>query len=360
MLVYVLIFLMLFFSAGIFLSYLNKPYWYVRVFDFPLFTEAVGLLLCTIAYVILKESHDGWSTALLIVSGLAFLFAVVKLYRYVPGIRPKSLEAEHDDPLRQVSILNANVRQKNRAIDRFRRVVDDTDADILLLYETDQWWAGQTAYLKEAYPYQVLLPQDNTYGMLLYSRLRLVDHTVNYLCLEGVPSIHAVVELRNKSRFELYVIHPKPPRLYQSTDARDSEIVQVGRKIRETKTPTVLAGDLNDVPWSKALTLFRKMSNTIDPRRGRGFYNTYNAHFPLFRYPLDFFQFNSEFRVVEFRRAGKTGSDHFPLYIKLCFEQENSNEDNLYTLDDEARSDAEEIIRQEKRSIFPRLGFVKG
>ena len=141
--------------------------------------------------------------------------------------------------------------------------------------------------------------------------------------------------------------------MYQSTDARDSEIVKVGRRIRQTKTPTILAGDLNDVPWSKTLRLFRKMSNTIDPRRGRGFYNTFSAHIPCCRYPLDFFQFNSEFRVVEFHREEKIGSDHFPLYIKLDMEPDNRNTDNPYTLDGEARHDAEEIIQQENRSVFP-------
>jgi len=350
---FILIFFMLFFSIGIFLSYLNKPYWYVRMFDFPLLWETIVLILCTSTYLVLEDQYDGWNIAWLVISGMAILAAVNKLYRYVPGLASKSLKPEYDDPQRQVSLLNANVRQKNRAIDRLCHVVERVAPDILLLYETDQWWAEQTAYLKEEYPYQVLLPQDNTYGMLLYSKLRLVDHSVNYLCLDGVPSIQALVELRNKSRFELYAVHPKPPRMYQSTDARDSEIVKVGRRIRQTKMPTILAGDLNDVPWSKTLRLFRKMSNTIDPRRGRGFYNTFNALFPCCRYPLDFFQFNSEFRVVEFHREEKIGSDHFPLYIKLDMEPDNRNTDNPYTLDGEARHDAEEIIQQDNRSIFP-------
>lgn len=350
---------MIILSVGIFLPYLNKPYWYVRVFDFPLLTNTIALALCCVAFPFVVDEYNGWIITLLIVSGIALILSVIKLHRYNAFVVPDSLEPEYDDPQRQVSILSANVRQKNRQVKRLRKVVDAVDADIILLYETDEWWAEQTAHLKENYPHHVLIPKDNTYGMLLYSKLPLKDHAVNYLCLEHVPSIHAVVEVRNKQRFELYAVHPRPPRLYQSTDARDSEIVLIGRKIRQTKTPTVLAGDLNDVPWSKALNLFRKMSNMIDPRRGRGFYNTYHAQIPFCRYPLDFIHFSSEFRVIEFRREKKIGSDHFPLYIKLSFEPNNLNPDNPFTLDGEAHSDAEEIINQEKRSIFPEFQIWK-
>lgn len=99
----------------------------------------------------------------------------------------------------------------------------------------------------------------------------------------------------------------------------------------------------------------------IDPRRGRGFYNTYHAHIPFCRYPLDFIHFSGEFRAVEFRREKKIGSDHFPFYIKLSFEANNLNHDNPFTLDSEAYSDAEEIINQENRSIFPefQIGVAK-
>lgn len=347
-------------SISIFLSYLNKPYWYVRIFDFPLLTSTILLVLCCIAFPFIVNDGDRWTIALLIASGIALVLSVIKLHRYSTFVVPDSLEPEYDDPQRQVSILSANVRQKNRQIDRFRQVIDTVGADIMIFYETDNWWAEHTAYLKDTYPYHVLVPKNNTYGMLLYSKLPLKDYAVNYLCLEDVPSIHAVVEFRNKQRFELYAVHPRPPRLYQSTDARDSEIVLIGRKIRQTKTPTILAGDLNDVPWSKALTLFRKMSNMIDPRRGRGFFNTYSCHVPFCRYPLDFFYFNSEFRVVDFHREKSIGSDHFPLYIKLSFEPHNLNPDNPYTLDGEARSDAEEIINQENRSIIPEFQIWSG
>lgn len=353
----VLITLMVILSTGIFLPYLNKPYWYIRVFDFPLQTTTTLLTLCCIVFLFTQNTFQGWFLVLLIVSILAVVLGAAKLYHYYPFFRHRSLVPEFDDPLRQVSIFSANVRQKNRRIEKLKEVAAQANADIILLYETDQWWIDKTAYLKEQYPYQILIPQGNTYGMLLYSRLKLVDHTVNFFCIEHVPSIHAIIELRNHQCFELYALHPKPPRLYQSTSARDSEVVLVGRRIRHSKTPTILAGDLNDVPWSKALTLFRKLSNTIDPRVGRGFYNTFNVFIPVFRFPLDYFQFNSEFRVVEFRREKKIGSDHFPLYIRLSFEPENPNPDNILTLDEEARSDAEEFINQEKRSIFPKFSW---
>jgi hypothetical protein len=80
---------------------------------------------------------------------------------------------------------------------------------------------------------------------------------------------------------------PRPPVPPTPSYGRDAELVLIGREIDGASRPAVVAGDLNDVAWSSTTTLFQKISGTLDPRVGRGLYNSFHAKSPLLRFPLD-------------------------------------------------------------------------
>lgn len=168
----------------------------------------------------------------------------------------------------------------------------------------------------------MLQPQDNTYGMLLYSRLELLDARIQFLVEDDVPSIHARLRLRCGQEVELRCLHPLPPAPGESSRSteRDAELLLVGKEIKALQAPGLVCGDLNDVAWSRTNDLFCAVSGLLDPRVGRGFFHTFNSKWPLIRFPLDHVFHSAHFRHVEFRRLRHWGSDHFPVYIKLSFE----------------------------------------
>jgi endonuclease/exonuclease/phosphatase (EEP) superfamily protein YafD len=99
--------------------------------------------------------------------------------------------------------------------------------------------------------------------------------------------------------------------------------VLVGRWIaKQNGAPAIVAGDLNDVAWSATTQLFLRLSGLLDPRMGRGFYNTYNARNPLVRWPLDHLFHSNHFRLVNLQRCADIGSDHFPVLVELSYEPE--------------------------------------
>ncbi|MGB8375311.1 MAG: endonuclease/exonuclease/phosphatase family protein, partial [Salegentibacter sp.] len=58
---------------------------------------------------------------------------------------------------------------------------------------------------------------------------------------------------------------------------------------------------------------------------GRGFFNTFHAEHPLLRWPLDHVFHSKDFSLIEITREWSIGSDHFPIYIKLCYKPELEN-----------------------------------
>ena len=90
--------------------------------------------------------------------------------------------------------------------------------------------------------------------------------------------------------------------------------------------PAVVAGDLNDVAWSPTSELFLRVSGLLDPRIGRGFYNTFDANIPPLRFPLDHVFHSNCFKLVQLKRLAYVGSDHFPILIELCYEPQAPDE----------------------------------
>ncbi|MDB4673529.1 hypothetical protein OAF27_01825, partial [Verrucomicrobiales bacterium] len=79
---------------------------------------------------------------------------------------------------------------------------------------------------------------------------------------------------------------------------------------------------LNDVAWSSTTRDFKKVSGMLDPRIGRGFYNSFHAKNWYIRFPLDHIFITDEFTLVDLRRLRNIGSDHFPVAITLALNNE--------------------------------------
>ncbi len=247
-------------------------------------------------------------------------------------------------------LLTSNVQMENEQYDRWLHVVRRADPDVILAVEVNDEWARRLGVLKEAYPYVAGRPQDNYYGMMLLSRLKLIDPAVRFLVQDDVPSIHTGVELRSGQLIYLHGVHPRPPEPLRDQDAtpRDAELLVIGREIdeREEDHPTIVAGDLNDVAWSHTTDLFVRLSGLLDPRKGRGLFNTFHAGRPLLRFPLDHVFHSNEFKLVDLKLLEQVGSDHFPVLIELSYEPEAPAEQPEPEATAEEKEEAEEKVEK--------------
>ena len=337
--------------SGTLINFSTHPHWYIRGWDFPRVLTA-GLALIVAAGWALICGWQWWDWVFLALLAGVVAVQVWNIYPYTPLARKQVLPSERAEEMRTtISLVASNVLMENREFDKWREVVRAADADVILAVEVDDTWMERAVRpLMADWPHVVAEPRDNYYGMVLLSRLEIVKPEVQHKVQKDIPSILCGVRLKSGDVVNLHCLHPRPPEPLDNQDSapRDAELVMVGREIGDDPEdpPTIVTGDLNDVAWSHTTRLFCRLSGLLDPRIGRGFYNSYNAKNPLFRYPLDHFFHSDDFRLVELRRLDAVGSDHFPMYLALSYEPEREAEQPEPQEDASDRKEAQEMVEE--------------
>lgn len=296
-------------------------HWWIRVSDFTHIQVFFLTLVSLITLFFIAPLNDSINIVLASMGVLTLLYQAIIVYPYTPlhTKAAKGIKRVFDED--SISILEANVYMYNTNYQLLLDLIAKMDPDIVITLETGEKWSEALSSLDHDYPHSTKVPLDNTYGMLLFSKLPLTETSINYLVEEEVPSIETIVELGPDTRVKLHIIHPKPPSPSENLKSteRDAEIIIVGKKAKNEELPVIVAGDLNDVAWSHSTRLFQRISRLLDPRIGRGFFNTYNAKYWLLRWPLDHVFHSDEFLVRRIERLPHIGSDHFPLFIELVY-----------------------------------------
>lgn len=299
----------------------RHPHWVVRGMDFPRLQIAIVAVVLLFVDAILLDIQ---SISALTIMGVTVLCLIWQLWWILPYtvLWPKEVKSASDIyPDRQLSILTSNVLTPNRNADALIQLVRKYKPDVLVTLESDQWWEDKLSVLETEMPYSVKCPLDNLYGMHVFSRLPLEEGEICYLVEKDVPSIHASLVLRTGDKVRVHFIHPAPPSPSENPESaeRDAELVIVARSVAESDQPVIVTGDLNDVAWSATTRLFLKISGLLDPRVGRGMYNTFHVSYFFLRWPLDHLFHSQHFTLRSIQRLPSIGSDHFALLTSVLF-----------------------------------------
>jgi endonuclease/exonuclease/phosphatase (EEP) superfamily protein YafD len=330
------------------LPLLKKDNWWIRSFDFPRLQIAIingAVFIAYLPYVTDTRLADKLFFAALF---LCLLYQCYMMLPYTPFTKKQVQKSQNATNDSSFSLLFANVLMENRNSEQLKKIITDTNPDIILTAEINEWWQKELEELTEIYPHTIQYPQDNCYGMALFSKFELINPEVKFLVENDIPSIHTQVRISTGKLIDLHCLHPEPPFLTgdeKSTD-RDAELLIVGREIKDSTTPAIVFGDLNDVAWSRTNYLFQNISGLLDPRIGRGFYNTFHAKYPFLRFPLDHAFHSKHFRLIDFKRLPFFGSDHFPVYLELSYEPDAEDEQQELHADESEQQEADEKIRE--------------
>ena len=336
------------------LSMVESNEWWIRMWDFPrLLIFTLAIIFGVFAVILLTGR---WRYASGVALAMVALWQGARILPYTMMVAPEvsmiqmtGAQAVGDC----FTALSLNVLQTNRDHEKTLALVRRTDPDILLLMETDKDWMAAIQPVADRYSSKLEIPLSNKYGMLFYTRLPVRKLQTSRLVKNDTPSIFAQLRTRSGLLFLFVALHPRPPAPGEDTDERDAEIVLAASRARRMHLPTVAMGDFNDVAWSDTSQMFKRLGHYLDPRVGRGFYATYPAALPVFRWPLDHTFVTEQFAVQSIRVLENVGSDHLPVMSHLCLAPRRADHinDEAASISSDDREDAREIIRESDSEI---------
>lgn len=292
------------------LSWLRSASWLLDVASHFRVQYGIFLVLGAIFAWWLGNSQLGLLAAVLALSNLV---VILPLYW-----RPQSAMAATrlSSPRR---VLFANLWQPNQSHAEVLRLVEQHYPDLILLVESNQRWLAALEPLRQAYPYWVVQPREDNYGVALLSRWPLRESAVRTFSTAGVPSVVALVELDGQP-FQVVCTHPPPPKSQAETRARDEQMQNLASLAAERQAPFMLCGDLNLTPWSPVFWRFTRRSGLSDSARGFGIQPSWpvgapNLGVPWMGVPIDHCLVSPEITVLDRRLGHAVGSDHYPLIV---------------------------------------------
>jgi endonuclease/exonuclease/phosphatase (EEP) superfamily protein YafD len=333
----------------VFLPLVKNSYWIFRSLEYPRaqkFVLCVMVLTTWMVYYYAAGTINYYAVGTL---GAATIFLATKIYNYTILSVKEVRTVNSRSIANEIKVFSANVYQDNTRFDKMLAQIKANDPDVIFLLETDPKWEKAMQPLEADYPHTLKAPLSNTYGLLFYSRYELSKAKVNYLVKNDIPSIEALVHLPSGIKVQVWGLHPEPPVPGESlySTAKDKELMRIALKARDTRLPVIVMGDLNDVAWSYTTTLFEKASTLLDVRKGRGFYSTFSANHWFMRFPLDYIFCSAEFGLINMKRLGHNGSDHFPIFTHLIYNKRLEAIQEAPQADHEDMVEVKEILDKE-------------
>jgi endonuclease/exonuclease/phosphatase (EEP) superfamily protein YafD len=268
------------------------------------FQYLLGGILVTIFYTITKYR-------------IGILLALFCVGLNVIEILPLYMPSNHESD-RNLRIMTSNVLTSNQRYDDFIDFVRSTSPEILVVMEIDLTWQQHLEPLKSLFPYTLIKPSTDNFGIAIFSKLPLVKPQEKYWGqgLAVVTSLTADIMVLDRS-VTLIATHPVPPSNDEYFNSRNSHMAEMSDFINKLGNEAIVMGDLNMSMWSPYYRNFVDQSHLTNTRQGFGIQTSWPVNLPLLQIPIDHCLITSKIKVSNNQIGKDIGSDHYPLIADL-------------------------------------------
>ncbi|MCH8243475.1 MAG: endonuclease/exonuclease/phosphatase family protein [Planctomycetes bacterium] len=297
--------------AGTILGFFGRWGWVLELFSH--FRPHYSLLLATVIVPLALARR--WKTVVVVGCFAAINFvSVLSMY-----VAPSRGDVEGVS-LRCVlfNVNTANVRHADVAA-----FLQRSDADVIMLLETDDIWLSAMREALDEYPYSAAAPRKDNFGIGLFSKLPIVGG-IEAMGAVGLPAIRATL-IKDGCELTLVGVHAVPPKSAEYAALRNDLFDSLAGSVPRVDGPVVLLGDLNATPWSPYFHDLLARTGLSDGRRGFGIKATWPSFLGPFGIPIDHCLVSDDVIVEDFQLGPSAGSDHRAVVVDLLIRTTNGD-----------------------------------
>lgn len=293
---------LLFLVAVSMAGFLSSAYWVFDLFNHfrPNYLVA-SLLFCCLTWFF--DRRYLWLAVTATGLNAAVLMSAYQKIDFVPDLATAHPNKD------VITVVSANVHTSNDAYDKAIEVLTRDDPDIIALTEVDMRWLAALDRIEPFYPYKIVFPRSDNFGMAVFSKLPfqgVLDPFGPY----GLP-----IGKLEFGAFRMAVVHPIVPMSQAYMRDNRAYIQAVGNFAKGTEKPIVIVGDVNSTVFSSAM---RPLLTDGLQKVGSGLLSyTWPTFLPVLGLQLD----PVLARGIPAARAqimDGIGSDHYPVQARFA------------------------------------------
>lgn len=299
-------------ASATILGFLGRYSWFLDLFSHFRVQYLAGLCVVALVLSLIGSKKSAGAFAFFAIVNGATLLPYVWPWQTCPQSNRQLTAGNENEPTIRLLLLNVNTRQGNA--DRVAELLTVTQADIIVLEEISQDWVAALKPVLADWPYQLVEPRNDNFGIGVFSRFPMTASRTDYLGDSEVPTLIAKIA-GGGSPFTLIATHALPPMNAEYARLRNQQLELLPTLVEQADTPVLLVGDLNCTPWSDHFQQLVRRADLQDSLRGRGLQPTWPAEMWLLRIPLDHCLYGEGIEILERRVGPDAGSDHLPVIV---------------------------------------------
>lgn len=225
--------------------------------------------------------------------------------------------ANNDSHSKGLKIMSWNVWLMNKTPDQVVQLIEESDADVVVMIEVGVSQSGVYKQLEKTYPYCHWIPEHSSRGLAILSRIEGTQFRAIDLADQGMPAIEAEIPQTNRHpSFHVMGVHTLSPGLRKRTLVRNRQLQALADWSGAMKTKGVIIGDLNITPWSRPFSRMLQQGNLVDSRGYRGNFASWPTDLGFLAIPIDHALVTNGTSVLH-RSVGPSApdSDHRPITV---------------------------------------------
>lgn len=333
-------------------------WWYISLLSLAFPFLLVGMILFLILWLFIKPRYSVISAIAILVGfkGISVFFAFHISHTFHPEKDPQAIRIVTWNVARFIE-LKKNNNQGSQIRLKMMEQIREQNADILCLQEfqttiSNPVYYNNIEFIRKQlnYPYFYFYYNEDGsmtyYSSIIFSKYPIIDSGLVQYPMPTLPDvlIHADIKV-NEDTIRVFTTHLQSLQFRKSDYDKISSIERIEKdslifksrtigsklkkgivyrsvqarivkdELKKIVHPTLLCGDMNDIPNSYTYTTVRGNMQDAFLKKGWGVGRTFTGLSPTLR--IDYIFADKNFQVLQFDRLVKNLSDHYMLVADL-------------------------------------------